>query len=135
MRWLLTIILLVQMPVSLGADYAVVVAQNSSITMMELDKIRDVFLKRRSFEGGIKLIPVNPLGSDPVRLQFEMSVLGMERDEIDRFWTTSHFQGVSPPTTQASLTSIKRFVERVEGAIGYMPINMVDDQVRVLHEF
>lgn len=135
MRWLVFVTMLMQLPASMAADYAVVVAQNSVISTMELGKIRDVFLKRRSFEAGLKLIPVNPLGSEPARLQFESIVLGMERIEIDRFWTTSHFQGVSPPTTQASLTSIKAFVERVEGAIGYVPIGMVDESVRVLYEF
>lgn len=135
MRWLVFVTMLMQLPASMAADYAVVIARDSVISTMELNKIRDIFLKRRSFEAGLKLIPVNPLGSEPARLQFEVNVLGMERTEIDRFWTTSHFQGVSPPTTQASLTSIKAFVERVEGAIGYVPISMVDESVRVLYEF
>tara|TARA_R110001592_G_scaffold54355_1_gene166300 strand:+ start:1584 stop:1892 length:309 start_codon:yes stop_codon:yes gene_type:complete len=102
---------------------------------MDVDKIRDIFLKKRSFEGASRVVPVNPLGSDPVRIEFEMQILSMDRDEINRYWVNNHFQGVSPPTTQASLQSIKRFIETVEGAIGYLPIEMVDANLKIIHEF
>lgn len=120
---------------AMAADFAVVVARDSLITTMEPARIRDVFLKRRNFEGGVKLVPVNPLGEDEIRRLFEEQVLQMDRSDINRYWTTSHFQGIKPPTTQASLESVKRFVERVNGAIGYLPASMVDSTVKVLYEF
>jgi len=118
-----------------AADFAVVVASGSSIQNMAPERIRDMFLKRRNFEGDIKLVPVNPLGEDQLRRQFEQAVLQMNRDDVNRYWTTSHFQGVKPPITQASLESVKRFVARVDGAIGYIPRSMVDSSMRVLYEF
>lgn len=120
---------------AIAADFAVVVSRDSHISSMELARIRDVFLKRRNFEGDIKLVPVNPLGEDEMRRLFEEQVLQMNRSDINRYWTTSHFQGIKPPTTQASLESVKRFVERVDGAIGYLPASMVDNKVKVLYEF
>lgn len=135
MRWLLCLGLMMSMSAAFAADYAVVVAKESGISAMEQSRIRDIFLRRRNFEGSVKLIPVNPLGEDELRRRFEEAVLMMDRDEVTRYWTASHFQGVSPPTTQASLESVKRFVERVQGAIGYLPLTMVDDSIRVLYEF
>lgn len=135
MRILLTFLMLLLSCPVLAADYVVVMSSTSSVEAMDVDKIRDIFLKKRSFEGASRVVPVNPLGSDPVRIEFEMQILSMDRDEINRYWVNNHFQGVSPPTTQASLQSIKRFIETVEGAIGYLPIEMVDANLKIIHEF
>lgn len=118
-----------------AADYAVVMSSTSTVDAMDSAKIRDIFLKKRSFEGASRVVPVNPLGSDPVRIEFEMQILNMGREEINRYWVNNHFQGVPPPTTQASLQSVKRFIESVEGAIGYLPIEMVDSNLKIIHEF
>ncbi len=132
----LVVLLSLLLPVSAyTADYAVVMANGSSIETMDAGKIRDIFLKKRSFEGENRVVPVNPIGSDPVRIEFEMQILNMGREEINRYWVSNHFQGISPPTTQASLQSIKRFIETVEGAIGYLPIEMVDANLKIIHEF
>lgn len=112
-----------------------VVSSSSSVESMEIAKIKDIFLKKRSFEGDLRIVPVNPLGNDPARMRFESQVLNMSREEINRYWVNNHFQGVSPPTTQASLQSIKRFIETVDGAIGYLPIDMVDTGLRIVHEY
>lgn len=135
MRTLLAILSLLLPLYASGSDYAVVISSTSSIEMMDAAKIRDIFLKRRSFEGPNRVVPVNPIGSDPVRIEFEMKILNMGREEINRYWVNNHFQGVSPPTTQASLQSVKRFIETVEGAIGYLPIDMVDRNLKIIHEF
>ncbi len=134
-RACLLVLILCQCQAVLAADYAVVVSRQSPLAELDAGKLKDVFLKKRNFGGGTRLIPVNLLGEDPVRMQFEAAVLHMERDEINRYWISSHFQGVTPPATQASLISIKRFVEKVEGAIGYLPLEMVGADLKVIHEF
>lgn len=135
MRIAVLLILLTLMPLAYTADYAVVVANNSSITALEADNIRDIFLRKRNFESGVRLVPVNLLGDEETRRDFEQKILRMDREEISQYWVSNHFQGISPPATQASLLSIKLFVERVGGAIGYLPIEMIDSQLKVLYEF
>jgi len=120
---------------AMAQGYVVVVAKDSPVQELSMDMVRDIFLRRRYFENDVRLVPVNLLGEDSARVDFENRVLEMDRSELSRYWTTSHFQGVSPPTTQASLASIKAFVERVDGAISYLPANMVDDSVKVVYEF
>jgi len=102
---------------------------------MNPEKIKDVFLKKRNFEENIKLLPVNLLGDAEVRKQFELKVLQMQREDINRYWITNHFRGVSPPVTQASMGSVQKFVEKVDGAIGYLPKNMVDQELKIIYEF
>lgn len=135
MRTLLAIFSLLLPLTTSAADFAVVMSSASTIETMDIDRIRDIFLKKRAFENDHRVVPVNPIGNDPVRIEFEMQILNMGREEISRYWVNNHFQGVSPPTTQASLQSIKRFIETVDGAIGYLPIEMVDANLKILHEF
>jgi len=135
MRIATLLILLMLTPLLYAADYAVVVARSSQITRLEIDNIKDIFLRKRNFESDIKLVPVNLLGDDAMRRNFEQEILQMDRETISRYWVSNHFQGISPPATQASLLSIKLFVERVEGAIGYLPLEMIDSELKVLYEF
>tara|TARA_R110002167_G_scaffold170063_1_gene368057 strand:+ start:70 stop:477 length:408 start_codon:yes stop_codon:yes gene_type:complete len=116
-------------------DYVVVVAKDSPITVDDAGKIREIFLKKRNFDNQTRVIPINLIGEERVRTEFETQVLQMSRDEINRYWITSHFQGVSPPTTQASLQSVKRFIQSVNGAIGYLPRDMVDADLKIIYEF
>ena len=130
------VFMLVLFPLALqGQEFAVVISSASAIKQMDEGKVRDIFLKKRSFEGATRVVPVNPLGDDPARRNFEAQILMMDRDEINKYWISNHFQGVSPPATQASLQSIKRFVESVDGAIGYLPLTMIDEGLTVLYEF
>ena len=135
MRILLAILLVVAVQPCVAADYAIVVAANSSIQSLDERKARDIFLRKRNFEADVRVVPVNLLGDDSTRREFEVRVLQMDLDEINRYWITSHFNGLSPPTTQASLQSVKAFVQSVEGAIGYLPIEMVDSGLKILYEF
>jgi hypothetical protein len=135
MKRLILTILLVLSPLARAEEFAVVVASNSSISMLDMARLKSIFLRQSSFEGGTRLVPVNLLGEDNARIEFEMRVLMMERDELNRYWITSHFQGLKPPATQASLDSMKAFILRVDGAIGYLPLSMVDQNLRVVYEF
>ena len=135
MRLAITLAFALQLSAAFAADFAVVVSSNSPIENLNSGKLRDVFLKKRNFDGKHKLYPVNLLGEEVVRRQFEEKVLRMNRDEINRYWISNHFQGISPPITQSSLVSVKRFVEKVDGAIGYLPKDMVDSELKVLYEF
>ncbi|MCB1644866.1 MAG: hypothetical protein KDI36_05410 [Pseudomonadales bacterium] len=135
MRGLIGILLLLSASLAQAGDYVVVVSTSTSIENLSSGKLRDIFLKKRSFDGSVRVIPVNLLGNDPARREFEERVLNMEREELKRYWVTSHFQGIAPPATQASLQSVKSFVSSVAGAIGYLPRDMVDGSVRVVYEF
>jgi hypothetical protein len=133
-RLIPAILLALSLPLR-AEEFAVVVASNSNISMLDMARLRSIFLRQSSFEDGTRLVPVNLLGDDDARIEFEMRVLMMERDELNRYWITSHFQGLKPPATQASLDSMKAFILRVEGAIGYLPLSMVDQDLRVVYEF
>jgi ABC-type phosphate transport system substrate-binding protein len=118
-----------------GAEYAVVVSKKSPISSLTLSQLRDIFLQKRRSIGEYPVIPVNVLGREEGREQFELRILGMDRNRLNAYWVKQHFQGVTPPLTQSSFESVRAFVENVEGAIGYIPVSMVDGRVKALHEF
>lgn len=116
-------------------DYAVVVSVSAGIDQLEEKMIRDVFLRKRQFANSRRLFPVNITGDVEIRRAFEREVLGMNRDQLNQYWIESHFQGVSPPGTQASIEALIQVVSRVDGAITYLPRSQVTEQMRVIHEF
>ena len=118
-----------------GSDYSVVISKKSGLSEFSQQQIRDLFLQKRRFMGSQAIVPVNILGHDDVRSVFESKILQMDRNQLNSYWMKQHFKGVSPPVTQSSFESVKSFVENVDGAIGYLPSQMVDQKIRVVYEF
>ncbi len=118
-----------------GSEYSVVVSKNTPFSSLSRGQIKDLFLQKRHTINEFQIVPVNVLGHDDARTAFEAKVLEMDRSRLNAYWIKQHFQGVMPPLTQPSFESIKAFVENVDGAIGYLPSNMVDSKVRVVYEF
>jgi ABC-type phosphate transport system substrate-binding protein len=118
-----------------GADYSVIVSKKLSFAKVGSQEIRDVFLQKRHTIGDQKIIPINLVGQDDGRSAFESVVLGMDKNRLNAYWVKQHFAGVNPPVTQPSFESIKAFVQNVEGAMGYIPSKMVDNNVKVIYEF
>lgn len=118
-----------------ASSYAVVVNKSSKLKNLSLKEIRDVYFMKRHFIKGEKLVPVNIASNASLRLIFEEKVLKMNRRNLNAFWVKQHFQGVKPPLTQSSLKSMRLFIKNVDEAIGYLPIEMVESDMRVLYEF
>lgn len=118
-----------------SSDYSIVIAKKSPISSVSAQQLRDIFLQKRHTVSDQKVIPVNVLGQEEVRTRFEAKILGMDRNRLNTYWIKQHFQGVLPPLTQPSFESVKAFVENVDGAIGYIPTQMIDAKTKVLYEF
>ncbi|MFZ2889578.1 hypothetical protein [Sulfuricurvum sp.] len=118
-----------------GAEYSIIISKRVSLPEITSQQIRDIFLMKRHMVGNQKIIPLNLIGQDASRIEFENEILKMDRDRLNTYWVKQHFQGIVPPITQPSHESIKAFVQNVEGAIGYIPSSMVDSSVKVIYEF
>jgi len=118
-----------------ASEYAIVVDKKNPINKISKKQIKNIFLKRRHFIGKQKTIPVNISANMPLRIYFEKNILKMNRERLNGFWTKQHFQGITPPSTQSSNNSVKLFIQNVDGAIGYLPKNLIDESIKVLYEF
>lgn len=118
-----------------ASSYVVVVNKNSTITSLSSKEIRDIYLMKRYHIGSQKVVPVNSASSISLRVLFEENVLEMSRERLNAFWVKQHFQGIKPPLTQSSLEAMKLFIKNVDEAIGYLPKEMLDADMRAIYEF
>jgi len=136
MKKFIIFMFLISFSINLNAsEYAVVVNKKSNIDNISKKQLKKIFLKKQYYIGKQKVIAINISANMPLRIYFEKSILGMDRDRLNSFWTKQHFHGVSPPSTQSSINSVKLFVQNVDGAIGYLPKNLIDDNLKVVYEF
>lgn len=119
----------------MSGDYVVVISQNSPIDKLSKRIIKDIYLKKRLFYNNQKLVPINLSAQNKIRMLFEKNVLNMQREDINNYWIEEHYHGVSPPITQKSDKSLKLFIKNVEGSLGYIEKNKIDNSIKVIYEF
>ncbi len=119
----------------MATEYIVITSHRNTISTLSPKQIKDIFLMKRHFINGKKIIPVNASSTQALRKAFEESILKTDREKLNRYWIKKHFQGISPPIVQSSENSIKAFVKNVDGAVGYIPRSQLDNSLKVLYEF
>jgi hypothetical protein len=97
-------------------------------------------LLRRAFEGypaeyqpGKRLLPLNHPTSSSERQRFDRVVLGLNPDEVGRFWVDQRIRSAGqPPRTLPSPELAVRVVLSFAGAITYTTADMVKPGLNVL---
>lgn len=103
---------------------------------LDLDKLVQIYLKKRRFwNDGTAVVPVNREAGSDVRSAFDRAVLGAEARRLPVYWNREYFRGVLPPATLASGAAVKRFVASEIRAIGYIRSSGVDGSVRAVLTF
>ncbi len=120
---------------SFASEYAVVINTHSSIQKLSMIQIKNIFLMKKHFINDKKVIPVNSAASLEIRASFEKNILHKNRKKLNKYWIKKHFQGIQPPVVQASVKAVKLFVKNVDGAIGYIPLKLLDSHLKVIYEF
>jgi len=130
------IIFLFGLVLSLGAtQYAVIAHQNLNLLDPSQLKIKMIFLKKQRFLNEKTLLPINLAVSSKIRKSFEKNVLHMSRHRLKSFWTKAHYQGKRPPLNMKSTQSVLSFVTKIEGAIGYIPLQDVTQNVKIIYKW
>ena len=111
---------------------AVVVASGQEQTVNPADLALIYRRKKLFWDGGARINPVNLLASDPLRQLFSRAILGKSPAEMEGYWNTMYFNGISPPHVLASPEAVLRFVAQTPGAIGYVPFCDADARVKVV---
>ena len=119
--------------ISFADEYVVI--SNKNMKDLTDSEIKAIFLKKLIFANDTKLVPINLQAGDPVRLNFEKKVLHMSFQRLKSYWTKQHYLGHRPPVSMKSQESIKAFVKKVKGSIGYIKANRVDDSVKVMYRW
>jgi hypothetical protein len=119
-----------------AGSVAVVVGANSRIPPMDVETLRDLFLRRRTLlADGARAVPINLPVGDPVRERFSTLVLERKPAELSVYWERLYYEGIRPPIVLSSPEAVRRYLQVEPRAIGYLDPHDVDASVRVLVVF
>ena len=131
-----TLLALSPRPVRAGGEVslAVIVSPSSKLTTIRSDDLRRVFQSERITDpDGNRLIALNHPPKTVDRVGFDQAVLGMDADAVGRFWIDRKIRGGNgPPRTVESLATLRRVVEKLPGAIGYIRPAQLTNEVRAI---
>jgi hypothetical protein len=122
-------------PASADVDeIAVIVHKSNAVPPMNRSQLSALFkVKSTQFSGGGRAEPVNLAPEDAVRQEFDLTVLGMRQDEVERFWLDNKIRsGVGSPRKLSGPDAVVRFVAGNEAGIGYVASSDAGDLVKVV---
>ena len=114
-------------------EYAIV--SSKSMQNISLGQIKALYLKKTLYIGEKKIVPLNLQAKDTIRKSFERNVLHMSFNRLKSYWSKQHYLGHRPPITMKSEKSIKAFVKKIDGAIGYLELSKVDNNLKILYKW
>jgi phosphate transport system substrate-binding protein len=123
-------------PVRAGNDVAlaIIVSPTSNLTNISIADLRRVFQSERLTDpDGNRLIALNHPPKTVDRVGFDQVVMGMDPERVGQFWIDRKIRGGSgPPRTVESLATLRRVVEKLPGAIGYIRPAQLSNEVRAI---
>ena len=110
-----------------------VIVHPSRQAELSADIVGQIYLRRKRFwEDGTPIIPLNLAAGTALRERFSRRVLGQSEERLADYWNRQYFYGILPPSTLASTAAIVRYVASEPNALGYVPADEVDASVRVV---
>jgi ABC-type phosphate transport system substrate-binding protein len=111
----------------------VLVGADSPVHDLGASQLRALFLGRVVTVSGTRLIPFNQPAGSSEREHFDRALLGMSPLEAARYWVNERIRGnAAAPRQVSSSRLVVRVVERLPGAVGYVPLSESAGSVRAL---
>jgi ABC-type phosphate transport system substrate-binding protein len=132
----LLILLAALLPLSANADLYIIANKELSISQLEKSDISAIYLlKKKHWENGEDIMPINLPATADARARFTAQVFDSTPEKLGSYWDKMLFKGETPPVTQNSEQAVVMFVERVKGAIGYVETKPQSSQIKILQQF
>lgn len=121
------------MQLGAAGQIAVIVAKTHAVESLSQDDLVRIYERRRRlWNNGAKIVPINLPAEHPLRRQFSLEVFQKAPEDMGEYWDAQYFHGVSPPFVLGSEPAVLQFVANTPGAIGYVTSGAVNGQVKVL---
>ena len=96
-----------------GEPIAVVVGAKSSQKELSLSALRRIFLNLPTDDNDRhRFMPINALPKSPLRVGFDQVVLGMDSQEVGRYWVDQGIRGVQAPRVVPELNLVRGLVAK-----------------------
>lgn len=121
--------------VFLSAQELLIVAdKNFKEEKLTVQEIKDIFLSKRRFSEGSKILVMNHTLEHPLRRCFEKNVLKKSRRSLERYWQKAYYKGQRPPKIVKSVEMLVSYLEKVQPSIGYAYKNdVIGKEFKVLY--
>jgi len=115
-----------------GSELVVIVSSKRATTKLSKSELRRIFQTSKStWDDGTQITAVNLPESNELRQDFDKAVLGMDKDEVAKYWTDRKIRGgARPPRKAPSTSAVAKMVADDAGAIGYVKSSDVSAAVR-----
>ena len=98
------------------------------------EEIRAIFLDKKRFIGGEKVLAMNYEYNHPLRLCFERTILEKSEQSLERYWRKAYYNGKRPPKVVTSIEMLLSYFENVHPTIGYVDANeTLEEGLKVLY--
>jgi len=112
---------------------AIVVSKDSPVSDISFYELKRLYMGEQVNSSGKRLLPLNMTPASRERGGFDKAVLQMSPDAIARYWVDRKIRGDSgPPKTIEPLDLLQRVVARLDGAVGYAPVNEIRPELKAL---
>jgi ABC-type phosphate transport system substrate-binding protein len=108
-------------------DLAVIVNEQARVSLMSAVEVETIFTRTQTrWSDGTPIVPINAPAGSETRVLFDRVVLRLGPDDVGRFWIDRRIRGMGlPPRNLSDPSSVMRVVEKLDGAIAYVPENLV----------
>jgi len=119
---------------SATAELAVIVHPKVPADKLTAEQLYGIFtVSRKDWSADLRVVVFNLSPDDKIRVAFDRAVLRMEPENVGRFWIDQRIRGgAKPPRYVPDPALVVRLVERLPGAIGYVPAKMAPSSVRIV---
>lgn len=133
----LFLIIIVFIDQALASDEELVVVGTSDLypQTLTIKEVVDIYMGRmKRLSNGAYLIPIDIETENPMRGGFYQKLMDKNLSEINSYWARLVFTGRGVPPRQAeSFDEIIEIIKNNKGAIGYVPLGAVTDDVHILY--
>ena len=122
---------------SYAIQIAIIANKNLPISKLNENEVRKIFLKKKMFIKGKKIVPVNLDADSKVRQLFQKYILKMDNEDYSLYWNKKYFNGIKPPIVLSSQEAVIKFIKKVNNSIGYVELEKVkgEKNIKILKIF
>ena len=122
------------LPFSVLADVVVVAGAKSSSIALSKNQVSDLFLgKVVSLPNIRNAAPIDQPESNPLREEFYLKVANKSAAQVKAQWAKLYFTGRGvPPREAVNSDDVKRMLNSIPGAIGYIERTSLDSSVKLI---
>ena len=132
-RWLCLPLTMLLCATAQAQDLAVVVNPLNDVKQLSQSEVINLYMGRKKKLGQNSVLPLDLIGTNPVKLSFYKHLMDKDLSEINSYWARLIFSGQgSPPRQMDSIAEIRQTIRDNLGAIGYVPVNEITEDLKVV---